>query len=214
MSYPDLGNWNLKQPNEIEPEAVAIAEALAWSAIDTLTAGRVAYAPITVRPLLVETDGTILLERPVASVVQVRQGGVVFADWRWDEPNILVNLDPDGWTANDDLTLPASDSTVLEVDYFNGFRPGKLLVWAAAELASEFYLAASGSKRCRLPSNVTAITRQGVSFEMSSPLFGNGRTGIHEIDIVLQRYNPYGVRTGAVLATPESIAQRPRVLRG
>lgn len=216
MSYPALGDWNQKQPNEIEPAAVATAEALAWSAIDTLTAGRVAFDVTTVRPMLVADDGTIRLARPSAGVTEVRIAGVVLpaSEYRVDDDYILERLNTESWVANTDLTLKATDQDVLEVDYFNGWRPGKLLIWAAAELASEFYLAASGSKKCRLPSNVTAITRQGVSYEMSAPYFDQGRTGIHEIDVVLQRYNPYGLRSPAVVATVESISQAPRrVLR-
>lgn len=212
MARPSLGDWNSKKPIEIESDAEIIAERLAWSAIDSLTAGRVAYDPITVRPQIVDADGAIRLTPPVYSVEQIRIAGVVLptTEWRFDEPNILMRLNAGTWLADTDLTLASTDTDVLEVDYYNGWRPGKLLVWAAAELAAEFYRAASGDKKCRLPKNVTAITRQGVSFEMSSPIFDNGRTGIHEIDVILARYNPSGLRVRPVVASPESISQAPR----
>ena len=185
MAYPDLGTWNEHKPVQAEEGAVEIAEQLAWSAIVQLTAGRVAFTPVTIRPTVIEDDGSILLPRPCGGVKWVRVAGVEIPTtaYRIDDNAILVRTDGDVWTANGDMTEANTATDVTEVSYFPGWRPGKLLIWAAAELAREFYLAASGDKKCRLPKNVTAVTRQGVTFEMTPSIFTEGRTGIHEIDV-------------------------------
>lgn len=211
MVYPDLGDWNQHKPVEAEAGAVVIAENLAWSAIVTLTAGRVAFQTATLRPMVLATDGTIVLPAPCGGVTEVRVDGQVETRWQLEDNTVLQPLGDFVWTANGDLTQGPTEVGVTEIDYYPGWRPGRLLIWAAAELAMEFYRAASGDKKCRLPRNVTAVTRQGVTFEMTPSIFTEGRTGIHEIDVVLARYNPFGLTTTPVVATPESIASFRRV---
>jgi hypothetical protein len=100
---------------------------------------------------------------------------------------------------------PSAAGTFL-VTYYRGVAPNALLDFAAGVLAQEYALACLGSE-CRLPSNVTAITRQGVSYQMNADPFVNGFTGIDEVDAVLRIYNPYGLRSAPVIASPDA---RPR----
>jgi len=100
---------------------------------------------------------------------------------------------------------PSVASTFF-VTYYHGVAPNALLDFAAGVLAQEYALACLGSE-CRLPSNVTAITRQGVSYQMNADPFVNGFTGISEVDAVLRIYNPNGLRSAPVIASPDT---RPR----
>ena len=209
MGYPDLGDWHGTRPNEAQPDAIVIAELMAWSSIEHLTAGVLAFDPITVRPIVAEGDGSILLDGPIGGVAEVRIDGTVFPLWHLEDRN-LMRLDANAWPLNDDLTLLPRSVGTFEVSYYQGWRPGRLLYWAAAELAREFYRAAAGDSKCRLPKGVTSVARQGVTFEIQKPLFTKGQTGIREIDIVLARYNPLGQVGRTLIATPETIARAPR----
>jgi hypothetical protein len=153
----------------------------------------------------------VILDPPVGGVVQVRIDGAVFdsSAWRLDDGNRLVRQDGQSWPLHQDWRLADGAVGTFEVDYYRGFKPGALLVYAAQTLASEFYKSATG-KSHRLPSNVTAVTRQGVSFQMKAPLFADGLTGIAEVDIVLRRYNPHGLSTPTVVASVDSLARHVR----
>lgn len=67
--------------------------------------------------------------------------------------------------------------------------PGGAL--AVGRLASQVYLQCVGDKRCRLPQNVTQVTRQGVSasFEPPEP----GKTGLTDVDLWVSSVNPNGL---------------------
>lgn len=156
---------------------------------------------------------TCELEAPCGGVTEVRIDGEVLAPsaWRLDDGNLLVRTDGHVWPTYQDPRLPAGAKGTFEVDYFQGFYPGRALTWAAAELAAEFYRAASGEKKSRLPSNVTTVVRQGVTFQLETPLFSKGKTGITEIDVVLQRYNPHGLTAPTVVASPDALRRNRRI---
>lgn len=244
-TYPPLGDWHGLKPASADEQAVEIAEMLAWTAADNCTAGRLAYDPVTVRPvcegcareswmkavlrrtmvfevpwyaMLVVGDTahgvghrTIKLDPPVGQVVQVRIDGTPLPApaWRVDDGNQLVRQDGHFWPTHQDFQLADGAVGTFEVDYYRGFRPGPLMIFAVQRLAYEFYLAATGKKHS-LPSNVTAVTRQGVSFQMKAPLFADGLTGITEVDLVFRRYNPYGLSAPTLVASPDSLRRRVR----
>lgn len=210
MAYPELGDWNSKQPTEAQADAVELAELMAWSAIEQLTGGLVAFEPIVVRPIVAEADGGVKLQGPVGGIQRVRIDGRSFSGYRL-EGDSIYRLDGQAWTVmNDDLGATPTADGVFEVTYFRGWRPGRLLIWAAAELASEFYAAAAGDQKCRLPKGTRTVARQGVTFEIGKPVFASGETGIREVDVVLQRYNPELQRSQAIVASVETIARAPR----
>lgn len=212
MTYPDLGSWGEMKPVDAEADAIAVAEAIAWTAIDNLTGGQIAFDPTTVRPMVVATDGSVRLPPPVGDIVQVRADGAVFTTWRLLNSNAILPTGGSTFSAGQDLTGPDDAVGTIEVDYYQGWRPGPLLIWAAQQLALEFYRAAVGDKKCRLPKNVTSVVRQGVSFTIEKPPFTDGRTGIQEIDIILARYNPYGLTSRTVVKSPETIAATSRLV--
>ena len=94
--------------------------------------------------------------------------------------------------------------------YLNSYPVDSLGAYAVGVLAMEFAKACIGGK-CRLPATVTAITRQGVSFEIASGTFPSGFTGIREVDTYISMWNPQGLRQRASVWTPD--ASSPRVVR-
>lgn len=154
---------------------------------------------------------TVKLNPPNGGIVEVRIDGAVLdpSAWRVDNGNELVRQDGKFWPTHQDPKLPDDAVGTFEVTYYRGFRPGPLVVGAVQTLASEFYLAATGKKH-RLPSNVTAVSRQGLNFTMKDPVFAEGLTGIAEVDIVIRRYNPYGLMSSTVIASVDSLRAHER----
>lgn len=63
---------------------------------------------------------------------------------------------------------------------------------AARILANELVKAKDCPDECQLPTRVTSVSRQGVSYTILDPqeFLDKGRTGIYEIDLFLQATNP------------------------
>lgn len=157
------------------------------------------------------------LPRPVGRIVEVKvDGQVVSTDsYRVDNGNELTRLDGQTWPTFQSPQTPVDEATAFTLTYYPGYRPDAPFVWATGVLASEFYLAINpqpGKQKCRLPSGVTSVVRQGVSYEIDEVPFSNGRTGITEIDVVLARYNPNGLTARPVVLSPDSLRRRPRML--
>lgn len=77
------------------------------------------------------------------------------------------------------------------VTYEYGENPPVLGKIAARKLADEFVAAFNGEE-CHLPSSVTSVSRQGLSFSILDPqdFLEKGRVGIYEVDLFLQTVNP------------------------
>lgn len=92
--------------------------------------------------------------------------------------------------------LPCCD---IEVTYEYGLAPPHSGVTAAAILACELYIAcdpeAFPDAECRLPRNISSLSRQGVTvlFDRLNRLKGQPfQFGISEIDFFLAAFNPFG----------------------
>lgn len=151
------------------------------------------------------------LPRPVGQIVSVVIDGATLGanQYRLDD-GVLVRVDGDEWPIAQDLEAASGSVGVWEVTYYRGYRPSLSVVRAVGVLAYEFYLGFSGSNKTRLPERVTAVTRQGVSFQMPANLFDDGRTGIREVDQVLRRYNPNGLKQATVIASPDTLRRQAR----
>lgn len=152
----------------------------------------------------------VVLPGPVGAVVEVKIDGIALPDtaYRVDNGNRLVRTDGEGWPYCQDMSAADSEEGTFSVTYIQGAAPDPLVDYAAGILAEEFYKSIIGDKKCRLSSTVTAVTRQGVSYEMTRGLFENGRTGIPEVDSILSRFNPYSLKTRPVIASPDSMPVR------
>jgi hypothetical protein len=78
----------------------------------------------------------------------------------------------------------------IDITYEYGSSPPAQIDRAIELLAKEFELADADDVNCRLPSRVTNVNRQGVSWTLIDPMdfLDKGRTGIVEIDLLLSAY--------------------------
>lgn len=153
----------------------------------------------------------IALPPPVGRLDKVMIDGVdVTANFRIDDGNLLT------YTGTSDCPIPACQNLRLadtqvgtfSVTYLNAYRVDTVGAYAAGVLALEFAKACTGKGKCRLPSNVVSITRQGVSMELDPGTFPNGTTGIREVDAYIGLWNPKGLTQGATVWFPRRNAPR------
>lgn len=141
------------------------------------------------------------LPRPVGRIDEVKLDGVVLApsNYLLVEGNLLVYTgNGPGWPVSQDVTLPDTEPGTFAVTYINGYPPDLLAANAVGVLAMEFAKSCTGRK-CRLPSNVTSIVRQGVAMEIDPGLFPNGTTGIREVDVFIGLWNPRGQEPSSII---------------
>jgi hypothetical protein len=140
----------------------------------------------------------------VAEVTEVWQDGVVVdpAAYRLDPPNLLVRTDADCWPLCQDLNAGPTEPGAFAVRYRIGVLPDGLTALAMGELACEYAKACAG-RPCRLPSNVTAVTRQGVSLTLDPATAFGAITGLGYVDALVQRLNPGRLAAPSVVWSPD-----------
>ena len=136
------------------------------------------------------------------TAVEIDGTAVPFADWRVDNHRMLVRMDGEAWPACQDLGAPAGEVGTFVITFYPGGAPDALANIAAGKLAEQFALACQG-KKCKLPANVTAVTRAGVTMEMQPGLFPENATGIPEVDLWVRSVNPHSLRTPTRIASPD-----------
>ena len=153
----------------------------------------------------------IVLPGPVAEVWQVMvDGEVLLVDaYRVDNNNRLVRTDGGSWPSCQDMSKDVTAEGTLGVWYIPGVVPDAAGLWAAGVLTCEFAKACSGGK-CRLPSSVTSVTRQGVRMELSTGMFPDGMTGIREVDAYLTSINPNALRIAPKVWSPDLASAKHR----
>jgi len=146
----------------------------------------------------------IVFPGPIAAIVEIDLGGVdmPMSSFRVDNGNRLVRQDSECWPSCQNLGAPVGDPDTLTITYVPGILPSDGALWAAGTLACEFARACSGGK-CRLPSGITSIARQGVQFTLSSGMFPDGMTGIREVDAYLTSINPNALRIPPMVWSPD-----------
>jgi hypothetical protein len=102
---------------------------------------------------------------------------------------------------------------VFEVTYYLGVAPNNVTLAAAGALAGEWYKACGGDA-CALPANAISVSRQGVSMELQAGIFPGGKTNIPIVDGLLEVYNPHGLRSAPVIASPDTLRPRMTTVRG
>lgn len=154
----------------------------------------------------------IALPAPVGRVDEVKVDGVVLddTDYRVDGDR-LVYLGGDDcvWPSCQNLALADTEVGTFSVTYLNAYPVDSQGAFAAAVLAMEFSKACSGGK-CRLPSGVTQIARQGITMTISTGAFPDGLTGIREVDAYIGLWNPNGLRQSSRVWSPDM--RTPRVV--
>jgi hypothetical protein len=146
-----------------------------------------------------------ILPGPVGDIVEVLLNGATLdpSAYRVDNGNRLVRIDGECWPACQNMAAPEDAEGTFVVTYYRGAAPDAVLLWAAGLLAVEWYKACKNDKTCRLPRGVRNVSRQGVSYEVERNLFSEGTTGIPEVDAVVTRYNPYGLKMAPTISIPK-----------
>ncbi|MFJ8934028.1 hypothetical protein ACIRLA_46435 [Streptomyces sp. NPDC102364] len=149
------------------------------------------------------------LPGPVAKVNTVWIDGAEFTNWALYNSNLLMRTDGEPWPGCQRLDLDLTEPDTWAVDYVRGVPVPEGGKRAAGILACEFAKACTGDKRCRIPANVSQVTRDGVAYTFDPTTFyDNGKTGIPEVDLWLSAVNPHhSVRPSGVY-TPELVARR------
>jgi hypothetical protein len=219
----------------LDPDLQERATALAWSSMRTLTAGQIGSCPVVLRPCAPEVvcgcvpdcdhptnvncgaspcDVCAVCEvrvpGKVAGVLSISLDGVSYTSadtfWRVDDHSRIVRIDGGCWPVSQDLSLQLNQPGTFGIEYIPGRKPGTDGLWATATLASEFAKACSGGK-CRLPSNVTSVSRQGVNVVFSEGYFENG-TGIREVDAYIYSVNPNRIKVPPRIWSPDQPQRR------
>lgn len=155
----------------------------------------------------------VRLAAPVGRVYEVKVDGVAIpaTSYRVDGDRLVWTGPGDcPWPTCQDLTKADTEVGTFSVKYLNAHYPDKLAQYAAGVLAQEFAKACSGTK-CRLPANVTSVSRQGISYEIAAGTFPTGTTGIREVDAWIGLWNPDARRQASTVWSPD--IRFPRIVR-
>lgn len=152
-----------------------------------------------VRDLLSREDpqGTILrLKGKPANVVKSVRVGLE-KDFLSEDEFYLAN--------NSTLVLLKPVTGEIEVTYDFGIMPPIAGRMAARVLAKEFALLWSGSDECALPTRVSSVTRQGVSYTIldQQDFIAELRTGVYAVDLFLKTVNPDSARRKSKVFSPD-----------
>lgn len=164
---------------------------------------------------------TVRLRSPVVDVTEVRVDGAVLnpARYRVDEWRDLARLpDIDGtratWPRWQRLDLASTETDTFSVTYTYGEPPPPAGVRAAARLGCELALACNpeSAGQCQLSQRVQQVTRQGVTVVLDRlDALREDLTGLPEVDIFLQAYNPARLRQRARVISPDTRSGLRRV---
>lgn len=151
------------------------------------------------------------LPGPVGSVESVWLEGIELppTTYRVDNGNMLVRTDGGSWPVCQDMNEEDPNEGGFFVTYTQGIPADGLAAYAAGRLAREYAAACTGGN-CQLPPGVTNIVRQGISMDIATGSFPTGMTGIREVDVFIQFWNPYTQRTGGAEVFSPDIASTRR----
>lgn len=147
----------------------------------------------------------VVLPGEVASIDSVMVDGATLdpSAYRVDNSNRLVRIDGACWPLCQNMTAGTDQPDTFAVTYTPGVALDAWGKTALGTLACEYARAACGNRKCRLPANVTQVTRQGVTLDLTQNPFPGGLTGIREVDTYVRRYNPYALTAPSVVWSPD-----------
>lgn len=150
----------------------------------------------------------VILPGPVGRINYVRIDGedLPRSAYRIDNGVHLVRTDGEVWPACQDM---AAEFASFEVSYYQGAAPNVMTQAAAGALAAEFYAACRGED-CRLPWNLQTMTRNGESYDFGEGSIDGVVSGMPEVAAVVRIYNPYGLKSQPVVASPDLYTTRRR----
>lgn len=151
---------------------------------------------------------------PVREVTEVKIDGVVIdpSEYRLDYNRDLVRLrDPAEpntirrWPCCQILDLPDTEPGTWSIAYTWGADPPQDAKNAAVELACEIAKACASDDECQLPSNVTKVTRAGITIDRNllAVALAAGVLGLPMSDLFLSTYNPNKIERRSALWSPD-----------
>ena len=142
-----------------------------------------------------------LRNKPARRIISITVNGKVqnVDDYQLRNFSYIIKKNGQHWT------FTSHDEVIVEYEYGN--KPPKIGEEAAIKLANELILAIENDPNCAIPANVTSVSRQGMSFQMTDPqiFIEQGRTGIREVDLFIAATNPTKARKQSRLFTPNRI---------
>lgn len=141
----------------------------------------------------------ITLPGSIYDIIEVKVDGLPLTqgtDYRLDNSRKLVRLG-DIWPTCNDLNLADTEVGTWSVTFRTGQPVPALGRVAVGVLTDEFAKMLVCDSTCRLPLNVTSMSRQGVDIELLDPreIFENRRTGLYLPDLFINTVNPAGLRS-------------------
>lgn len=140
---------------------------------------------------------------PVHDVTEVRLDGLPVPEeqWRYDRPTgMLWAVPPLTWPTSDRRDLPSTAEGTFEVDITTGAEPDGWAMWVAEQLAIELLRSCFDQKGCRLPRNVTSVSGQGVTVQLSDEEINHM---IPEVGAWVAAVNPAKATLPARISSPE-----------
>lgn len=154
---------------------------------------------------------SVPLPRPATRVDEVRVNGAVLDPSTYflhDSRVVWFSTEPCPFPAAQDLSKPDTEEGTFSVTYLNAYPVDSIGACAVASLALEFAKSFTGAGKCRLPSNVRNVNRQGVSMELVVGAFTDGVTGLREVDAYIALWNPDNLRSGPRVWSPDMARNR------
>lgn len=120
--------------------------------------------------------------------------------WHFDrEDRMLYRVPPDVWPTRDEKWSAPGTGEAFVVDAVIGVPPDAWALDVAARLVKELILSCTGGK-CRLPSNVTTVTSQGITVRLRD---NEVNTFIPELGAWTHAVNPHGARLPGAVFSPD-----------
>ena len=154
----------------------------------------------------------VWLPGPVATIDSVVVNGVVVNPnaYRVDNADVLVRQDGGCWPEcqNYDVPPESADNTFVVI-YKRGDPFPTAGSIAVGKLACEFAKGCTGGE-CAIPERVRSISRQGMQFELVSPMdeFDEGLTGLTDVDRFIRAANPYKLSSRPTVDSPDLMLPR------
>lgn len=147
---------------------------------------------------------------PVLGIKEVKIDGVALpaADYYVAHERTLVRRADssginDGWPHCQRLDQPDTEEDTWSVEFFYGQAPPAAGQRAATALACELVKGYLGQP-CQLPGRATSVSRQGITVTMlNTEALEQGHTGIYEVDLFLETYNPSNLRGATTIWSPD-----------
>jgi len=154
----------------------------------------------------------IRLPQPSGNISEIKIDGAVLPStaYRVDPGGRLIRTDGGRWPICQNIAAADTEDGTWSITVRPGLEPDADAQFMAGIMAGEFLRACTDDDACRLPVGVTQIARLGVTMTLGTGAFPDDRTGIREVDVWLDRWNPNRLRSRATVMSPDVHRPRPQ----